>query len=133
MQQSKTLAFRMLAEKKSSVLNFWMSFGDTWPTLQALAKRVLSMVASSAASERNFSTFGFIRSKLRNRLSETSVEKLVYIKTNNYHLNTIQTKQRWLEATNSPDEDMSIEESDDNQERAHTDQGNEVNEGEQSS
>jgi hypothetical protein len=55
---------------------------------------------------------------------------LVYIKTNNYHLNTIQTKQRWLEATNSPDEDMSIEESDDNQERAHTDQGNEVNEGE---
>jgi hypothetical protein len=72
--------------------------------------------------------FGFIHSKLRNRLSETSVEKLVYIKNNNYHLNTIQTKQRWLEATNSPDEDMSIEESDDNQERAHTDQGNEVNE-----
>jgi hypothetical protein len=63
MQQSKTLAFRMLAEKKSSVLNFWMSFGDTWPTLQALAKRVLSMVASSAASERNFSTFGFIHSE----------------------------------------------------------------------
>ena len=42
------------------------------------------MVASSAASlERNFSTFGFVHSKLRNCLSDESVQKLVYIKTNN--------------------------------------------------
>jgi hypothetical protein len=41
------------------------------------------MVASSAASERNFSTHGFVHSKLCNCVSEDAVEKLVYIKTNN--------------------------------------------------
>ena len=40
-------------------------------------------MASSTASERNFSTFGFINSKLCNSLSPEAVEKLVYIKTNN--------------------------------------------------
>jgi hypothetical protein len=47
-------------------------------------------VALSAASEQNFSTFGFIHSKLRNSLSpEEAVEKRVYIRTNNakqYHV-----------------------------------------------
>lgn len=54
--------FKMIGNSKS-VLQWWMA-------------------ASSAASERNFSTFGFIHSKLRNRLSPKKVKKLVYIKTN---------------------------------------------------
>lgn len=41
------------------------------------------MAASSAASERNFSTFRFIYSKLRNFDTQEAVMKLVYIKTNN--------------------------------------------------
>ena len=40
------------------------------------------MTSSSAASERNFSTMGFIHSKLRNSLRPKTVEKLVYIKCN---------------------------------------------------
>ena len=40
------------------------------------------MAASSASSERNFSTFGFIHSKLRNLLSSETVRKLVFVKTN---------------------------------------------------
>jgi hypothetical protein len=40
------------------------------------------MVTSSAASERNFSTMGFIHTKLRNLLFPKTVEKLVFIKTN---------------------------------------------------
>lgn len=40
------------------------------------------MATSSAASERNFSTFGFLHSKVRNRLATKSVEKLVFVKTN---------------------------------------------------
>ena len=43
---------------------------------------MFSKSASSAASERNFSTFGFIHSKHRNCLTDESVEKLVFIKTN---------------------------------------------------
>jgi hAT family C-terminal dimerisation region len=40
------------------------------------------MATSSASSERNFSTFGFVHSKLRNSLGPEKVKKLVYIKTN---------------------------------------------------
>ncbi|CAK9193520.1 unnamed protein product [Sphagnum troendelagicum] len=40
------------------------------------------MAMSSAASERNFSTMGFIHSKLRNALVARTIEKLVFIKLN---------------------------------------------------
>ena len=40
------------------------------------------MAASSATSEMNFSTFGFVHSKLCNCLAPEKVKKLVYIKTN---------------------------------------------------
>jgi hypothetical protein len=39
------------------------------------------MATSSAASERNFSTFGFIHSKMRNSLAAEKVQKLVFSKT----------------------------------------------------
>jgi hAT family C-terminal dimerisation region len=87
-----SLAFCMLMERKVSVLNFWMSCGDQWPCLQKLAQQVFSMVASSAASEHNFSSFGFIHSKLRNCLSPDAIQKLVYNKTNNLQF----TKQAGL-------------------------------------
>ena len=68
--------------ESQSVLQWWMADGTDWPLLQNLAIQVFTMAASSAASEWNFSTFGFIHSKLRNRLSPDKVKKLVYIKTN---------------------------------------------------
>lgn len=77
------LVYRVIKEKKISVMQYWQSHGQDWPTLQGLAKKVFSMVATTAASERNFSTFGHIHSKLRNRLDKDVVEKLVYVKTNN--------------------------------------------------
>jgi hypothetical protein len=43
---------------------------------------VFGMVTSSASSERNFSTTGFILSKLRNSLKPENILKLVDIKTN---------------------------------------------------
>jgi hAT family C-terminal dimerisation region len=63
------------------------------------------LVASSAASERNFSTFGFIHSKIRNCLKGDAVQKLVYIKTNNMQF----TKQMEIEgALNCISDDESI-------------------------
>jgi hypothetical protein len=50
-----------------------------YPVLSDVAIRILSIPATSASSERNWSTFGFIHSKLRNRLHEKRVEKIVYI------------------------------------------------------
>ena len=49
--------------------------------------RVFSLVASSAALEHNFSTFAFIHSKLRKKLTQENVIKLVYVTTNNYCFN----------------------------------------------
>jgi hAT family C-terminal dimerisation region len=88
-----SLAYRMIMERKISVLNFWLSRGDQWPALKNLACQIFQLVASSAASERNFSTFGFIHSKVRNCLKEDAVQKLVHIKTNNMQF----TKQMEIE------------------------------------
>ena len=54
---------------------------QSWPNseLQQLAIKILSIPTSSAAAERNFSTFGFIHNKIRNRLQNERVKKLVYI------------------------------------------------------
>ncbi|RHZ23553.1 hypothetical protein DYB37_002763, partial [Aphanomyces astaci] len=71
-----------LKSKKKTVAKFWVLDGQAWPLLRELALRVFNLVASSAASERNFSMHGFIQSKKRNRLSPSTVTKLMYIKTN---------------------------------------------------
>ncbi|CAG8628838.1 2135_t:CDS:2 [Dentiscutata erythropus] len=47
-----------------------------------IALRILSIPPTSAACERNWSTFGFIHNKLRNRLNDPKVEKCVYIQWN---------------------------------------------------
>ena len=56
---------------------WWQSWLNS--KLQQLAIKVLSIPTSSAAAERNFSTFGFIHSKVRNRLQNERVKKLVYV------------------------------------------------------
>ena len=80
-----SIMWKNLLAGKTNAFLFWTHHGDQWPQLQKLALQVFSLAASSAASERNFSTFGFMHSKLRNRLGQDAVEKLVYIKTNSAH------------------------------------------------
>jgi len=60
-------------------VNWWNLMKGRYPILSDIAIRILSIPATSAASERNWSTFGFIHSKLRNRLHEKRVEKIVYL------------------------------------------------------
>ena len=76
-RQQNTFRFQMIGKSKS-VLQWWLADGTDWPLLSNLALRVFSMAASSASSERNFSTFGFVHSKLGNRLGPDKVKKLVY-------------------------------------------------------
>ena len=71
-REEKTYCFKMIGDTQS-VLQWWKS---------ELALCVFSMAASAAASEHNFSTFGFVHSKLCNCLAPEKVKKLVYIKTN---------------------------------------------------
>jgi hypothetical protein len=56
--------------------------GRQFPVQRSVALIVFGMVTSSASSESNFSTTGFIHSNLRNSLKPENVLKLVYIKTN---------------------------------------------------
>ena len=102
MKNQNTTAYRMIMKGSISVLKFWLSTGDVWPHLQQLAKKIFGLVPSSAASERNFSTFGFIHSKLRNSLSPGAVEKLVFIKTNNLQF----TKQHHIAYDNDDDHEV---------------------------
>jgi hypothetical protein len=72
----------MLRDKRKTPLQYWQADGVAWPLLQDIAIKLFAMAKSSAASEWNFSTFGFIHSKLRNSLATEKVQKLVIIKTN---------------------------------------------------
>lgn len=74
---------------KRTVYLWWQSReADDFPTLKRLALKIFSLCCSSSASERNFSTFAFIHNKLRNRLKDDKVEKLVHIFSNHQRLKT---------------------------------------------
>lgn len=58
------------------------NFEISAPELCKVAVRILEIPSSSAASERNWSTFSYIHDKKRNRLTNERVMKLVYIYSN---------------------------------------------------
>jgi Protein of unknown function (DUF 659)/hAT family C-terminal dimerisation region len=74
--------FRALTKREMTPLQWWLADGSDHPLLKPIATKLFSMVTSTAASERNFSTMGFVHSKLRNRLAPQRVEKLVFLKSN---------------------------------------------------
>ena len=55
-------------------LNFWREQSGNYPVLSQVARRVLAISASSAQSERNFSSVGHTLKDLRTRLSANKVE-----------------------------------------------------------
>lgn len=66
-----------------SAKNYWKLFGKTlFPTLNLCADVVNEMICSSASSERAWSIYRFIHSRLRNRLSNEKVEKPAFIHIN---------------------------------------------------
>ncbi|KAH9247467.1 hypothetical protein BASA81_014917 [Batrachochytrium salamandrivorans] len=52
--------FLMLEKGTKTILQFWLVDGLEFPQLRDLALQVFGMVCSSAASERSFSTMGFV-------------------------------------------------------------------------
>jgi len=61
-----------------------------------LSCRVLSIPTSSAAAERNWSNFGFIHNKLRARLNNDRVKKLVAL-YQNLRIQKEINKEIWFE------------------------------------
>jgi hypothetical protein len=58
---------------------WWLAHGRKWPNLKAIAMRILAQCPSSSPSERNWSAYGFVHSKIRNHLTQARAEKLVYM------------------------------------------------------
>jgi hypothetical protein len=69
--------------RQMTAKQYWTIAGrGKYPKLAEVAIRISSMISSSAISERTWSTFNFIHSRLRNRLTNERVNKLVFIYTN---------------------------------------------------
>ncbi|XP_059629108.1 uncharacterized protein LOC132271681 isoform X2 [Cornus florida] len=62
---------------------WWEQYGDSAPTLQRVAIRILSQVCSTSTFERHWGTFQQIHSEKRNKIDKETLNDLVYI---NYNL-----------------------------------------------
>ena len=70
------------SEINSSPLKWWKYHGKDLPYISILAKKYLSICATSCASERVFSTSGNIVASKRNCLKPDKVDKLVVLAKN---------------------------------------------------
>ncbi|GJR22092.1 hypothetical protein Tco_0970619 [Tanacetum coccineum] len=77
---------------------WWANFGAETPLLQTLAFRVLDQPTSSSCSERNWSTYSFVNSLRRNKLTPKRAEDLVFVH-NNLRLLSRSTEQYLDEKT----------------------------------
>ena len=75
-KNEKLFCYKFLLKGSKIPLEYWVADGCEWPELQKIATKLFSMATSSATAEQNFSTMGFIHSKLCNSLSPKTVESL---------------------------------------------------------
>ena len=71
-----------VSNKHVNILLWWKDHEDVLPLLAKVAKKVLTIPATSSKSERVFSTGGNFVTKKRNRLAANKVEDLIVIKEN---------------------------------------------------
>ncbi|CAB5208052.1 unnamed protein product [Rhizophagus irregularis] len=86
---------------KVDPITWWCgNFSYSAPELTQVAKKVLSIPTSSAASERNWSAFAYIHDKKRNWLRADCVLKLIYI------FNRENIDGRSIDEIQTPDENV---------------------------
>ncbi|CAG8722094.1 39957_t:CDS:2 [Gigaspora margarita] len=64
---------------KEKLYNWWNLVKARYLVLSGIVLKLFSIPAISASSEHNWSSFNFVHSKLRNRLHNSRVKKIVYI------------------------------------------------------
>ena len=64
---------------KMDPLDFWKEKGKQWPLVREVAKTILAIPASSAGSERSFSTMGRLLSNNRTTMLHDKVNKLIVL------------------------------------------------------
>lgn len=73
---------------------WWEQYGDSAPTLQRVAMRILSQVCSSCTFERHWSMFQQIHSEKRNKIDKETLNDIAYI---HYNLKLARSKKSNLE------------------------------------
>jgi hypothetical protein len=81
-----------LADKNVNILHWWRDHEKVLPHLAKVAKKVLTVPASSAKSERVFSTGGNFVTKKRSSLAPKKVEELILIKENKSKIEAFKEK-----------------------------------------
>ncbi|GAV76846.1 LOW QUALITY PROTEIN: DUF659 domain-containing protein/Dimer_Tnp_hAT domain-containing protein, partial [Cephalotus follicularis] len=61
---------------------WWVLYGACAPMLQTIVLRLLAQPSSSSCAERNWSTYSFVHSMKRNKMTPKRAEDLVYIHSN---------------------------------------------------
>ena len=68
-----------------SILSWWKDEAGRLPKLSTLARQLLAIPATSAASERSFSAAGCTVSARRTALAPETVDNIMFIHSNNVH------------------------------------------------
>ena len=84
-----------LPSKSVDVLMWWKGHEKVLPLLSGIAKKVLTVPASSSKSERVFSVGGNIVTSKRNRLAPSKVENLVIIKENKTQIEEFKKRESY--------------------------------------
>ena len=61
---------------------WWLLHGSHAPLLQSIALKLLVQPSSSSCAERNWSTYSFVHSMRRNKMTPKRAEELVFIHSN---------------------------------------------------
>ena len=86
---------------------WWKSFGNASPVLSKLARKLFSVPASSASSERVWSACGFIHSDVRNKLGSQKALQAAFV-YKNLQLEVPEKVKHWIPAfTGESDADYS--------------------------
>jgi len=76
------LQLKLGREPVQDVLQWWRAKTDKFPHLSILARQVFAIPASSAASERNFSSAGRVFDKRRTNLSSKTLDDILFLNSN---------------------------------------------------
>ena len=74
--------FKSPREENFDVLSWWKEHATRFPNVAHIARSILSIPASSAASERDFSTAGFVVSERRSQLKPATVDDILFLHSN---------------------------------------------------
>nr|XP_033935541.1 zinc finger BED domain-containing protein DAYSLEEPER-like [Pseudochaenichthys georgianus] len=79
---SAYIDFKSPREENFDVLSWWKEHATRFPNVAHIARSILSIPASSAASERDFSTAGFVVSERRSQLKPATVDDILFLHSN---------------------------------------------------